>query len=90
MSWTYDEVMATLGDEAQAVPGGILVYRNEHIMVGLTGGGGFVITPEGAKILSAYEAPTAAPAPRARRPKARPVSEAELDAKLDELGLAPE
>lgn len=83
MSWTYDEVMATLGDEAQAVPGGILVYRNKHIMVGLTGGGGFVVTPEGEEILSAYEAPVAAPAPRARKAKAKPVDT--LEAALDAL-----
>lgn len=70
MSWTYSEVMATLGDEAQAVPGGILVYRGKHIMVGLTGvGGGFDITEEGQKILADYEEPV--PAPRAPKGKAK-------------------
>ena len=55
MSWTYGEVMAALGDEAQPVPGGILVFRGRHIMVGLChGGGGFDVTPEGRDILSEF------------------------------------
>jgi len=70
MSWTYDEVMATLGDEAQPVPGGILVFRGKHIMVGVChGGGGFDLTPEGHEVLSAYEEPV--PAPRPRKVKAK-------------------
>ena len=73
MSWTYDEVMAALGDEAQAVPGGILIYRSKHIMVGLTGGGGFVVTPEGAEILKDYEVHVAAPRTKAK-PKHKPAT----------------
>lgn len=78
MSWTYETVMATLGDEAQPVPGGILVFRGKHIMVGLChGGGGFDVTPEGREILAEYEAP--APVARARRvgPKTKDTEEKE-------------
>ena len=78
MSWTYGEVMAALGDEAQPVPGGILVFRDKHIMVGLChGGGGFDVTPEGHEILSAFEEPV--PAPRQLKAKAK-AKHAELDA----------
>jgi len=74
MSWTYGEVMAALGDEAQPVPGGILVFRGKHIMVGLChGGGGFDITAEGAKILSEFEAPVVAPRKLKAKAAAKPV-----------------
>ena len=75
MSWTYGEVMAALGDEAQPVPGGILVFRGRHVMVGLChGGGGFEVTPEGRDILSEFEEPVAAP--RKRKARAEPKGEA--------------
>jgi hypothetical protein len=65
MSWTYGEVMAALGDEAQPVPGGILVFRGKHIMVGLChGGGGFDVTPEGLDVLSEFDEPVGTPRPR--------------------------
>ena len=70
--------MATLGSEAQPVPGGILVFRGKHIMVGLChGGGGFDVTPEGHEILAEYEAP--APVARARKvgPRVKDVEEKE-------------
>jgi len=82
MSWTYGEVMAALGDEAQPVPGGILVFRGKHIMVGLChGGGGFDITPEGADILSEFEEPVVAPRKVKAKaaPKAAPVEVPPLD-----------
>jgi hypothetical protein len=78
MSWTYEAVMATLGDEAQPVPGGILVFRGKHIMVGLChGGGGFGVTPEGHEILAEYEAP--APVARARKVGSRAKAEPPVD-----------
>ena len=83
MSWTYSEVMAALGDEAQPVPGGILVFRGKHIMVGLChGGGGFDVTPEGAEILSEFEEPVVAP----RKPKTKAASKSAV-AELDALDL---
>jgi hypothetical protein len=83
MSWTYGEVMAALGDEAQPVPGGILVFRGKHIMVGLChGGGGFDVTPEGLEILSEFEEPVVAP----RKHKAQVASKAAV-AELDALDL---
>ena len=83
MSWTYGEVMAALGDEAQPVPGGILVFRGKHIMVGLChGGGGFDVTPEGLEILSAFDEPVVAP----RKLKAKAVPK-EAVAALDALDL---
>lgn len=94
MSWTYDEVMNVLGDEAQPVPGGILVFRDKHIMVGLChGGGGFDITPEGADILSAYEDPVVAPRKvktKAAKPKdVMPVGDTEpaADTGVDNLDI---
>ena len=82
MSWTYGEVMAALGDEAQPVPGGILVHRGEHIMVGLChGGGGFDITPEGLEILNAFEEPVVAP----RKLKAKVEHKAKVEPEVEEL-----
>lgn len=52
MAYTYEQVMELLGDEAQAVPGAIVVHRGKHIDVAYTNvGGGFVVTAEGAEIL---------------------------------------
>jgi hypothetical protein len=85
MPWTYGEVMAALGDEAQPVPGGILVFREKHIMVGLChGGGGFDVTPEGMDILNEFEEPVVAP--RARKAKAKPAPTSALAVDLDDLG----
>lgn len=82
MSWTYGEVMAALGDEAQPVPGGILVFRGKHIMVGLChGGGGFDVTPEGLDILSEFEEPVVAP----RKPKVKVEPKAKAEQKVDAL-----
>ncbi len=84
MSWTYGEVMAALGDEAQPVPGGILVFRGKHIMVGLChGGGGFDVTPEGMDILNEFEEPVVAP----RKIKAKAATKAAV-AELDALDLS--
>ena len=86
MSWTYGEVMAALGDEAQPVPGGILVFRGKHIMVGLChNGGGFDVTPEGMDILNEFEEPVVAPrqlktkAKATTKPAAPAVDVAEVD-----------
>jgi hypothetical protein len=79
MSWTYGEVMAALGDEAQPVPGGILVFRDKHIMVGLChGGGGFDVTPEGLDILSEFEEPVAVP----RKTKVKVEHKAKVEPKV--------
>lgn len=85
MPWTYGEVMAALGDEAQPVPGGILVFREKHIMVGLChGGGGFDVTPEGMEILSEFEEPVVAP--RQRKTKAKAATKPTAPA-LDDVDL---
>ena len=85
MPWTYGEVMAALGDEAQPVPGGILVFREKHIMVGLChGGGGFDVTPEGMEILSEFEEPVVAP--RQRKTKAKATTKPTAPA-LDDVDL---
>lgn len=86
MPWTYGEVMAALGDEAQPVPGGILVFRGKHIMVGLChGGGGFDVTPEGLDILSEFEEPVAVP--RKAKAKAKVEPEVKSLPSLDEVNL---
>lgn len=87
MPWTYGEVMAALGDEAQPVPGGILVFREKHIMVGLChGGGGFDVTPEGMDILNEFEEPVVAPRARKAKAKPTPTSTSTLAVDLDDLG----
>ena len=68
MSWTYEQIVDALGEEAQPVPGAIMVYRGKHIIIAeVYGGGGFAITPEGAAILAALEPPKEAPKPRGRK-----------------------
>ena len=87
MAWTYEEVMAKLGDEAQAVPGGILVFREKHIMVGLTSvGGGFSITDEGRKILEPEAVEDAEEAPKPKAPRAKKAV-APVEPELDALDL---
>lgn len=82
MAYTYEEVMSKLGDEAQAVPGAIIVYRSKHIVVAEVGlNGGFSITTEGFKLLEeSAEIISETPKKGIRKPK--PVDD------LDSLDLA--
>lgn len=80
MSWTYDEVMAALGDEAQAVPGAIVVFRGKHIVVAEnTIGHGFSVTPEGLALLGDKQADTVASKPRKRAVKSADVVVDDID-----------
>ena len=68
MAWTYEQIVDALGEEAQPVPGAIMVFRGKHIIVAeVFGGGGFAITPEGAEILEALEPPKETHKPRGRK-----------------------
>lgn len=84
MAWTYEEVMAKLGDEAQAVPGAIIVFRNKHIVVAETSTDrGFRVTDEGAALLGEKEEVKAA-----SKPAKKPVKSANVLATEDlDLGV---
>jgi hypothetical protein len=67
MAYTYEQVMELLGDEAQAVPGAIVVFRDKHIDVARVSlKNGFLVTPEGIEILDALSADAK---PKGRSPK---------------------
>ena len=77
MSWTCDEVVAVLGEDAQIVAGGIVVLHHDetlgryrHVQVATLSGNSFVVTEEGLEILELREKPKAAPKKDA--PKAAP------------------
>lgn len=65
-AWTYEQVMAKLGDEAQAVPGAIVVFRDKHIEVARVSlENGFSVTDAGRELLGdlpADEVPKKSPA----------------------------
>lgn len=87
MAWTYEEVMAKLGDEAQAVPGAIVVFRNKHIEVArVTIDGGFHVTEEGRKILEPEAVEDAEEAPKPKAPRAKKAV-APVEPELDALDL---
>lgn len=92
MSWTCDEVLAVLGDEAQATAGGILVLamvegddgivRPKHIKVGSFSGLSFLLTDEGAEYLARKQKPEVA------KPKSKGVSKPKpVDPAIDDLVL---
>ena len=72
MAFTYEEVLSALGEDAQCVPGAIVVFGSlasdatsvqRHIIVGEVGlHGGFAVTPDGLELLAE------------RAPKKQPVS----------------
>ena len=88
MAYTHEEVMAILGDEAQAVPGAIVVFRDKHIEVAkLRVGGGFELTVEGRELLDAM-IPVDAPEKHEGK-KSKKVGKAPVDAApvVDDLDL---
>lgn len=89
MSWTYDEVMAALGDEAQAVPGAIIVFRNKHIVVAETSTDrGFKVTDAGAALLAEFAPPLEqTQAPKLARKPRKPVESANTSATAVEPDL---
>ena len=88
MAWTYEEVMERLGDEAQAVPGAIVVFRNKHITVAETRlGSGFVVTPEGLEILGDKQEKPAAKRPQKTARPVPPVVESATMSAGDDLEL---
>lgn len=74
MSWTCDEVLAALGDEAQVTAGGIVVLamiegedgitRPKHIKIGNFSGMSFILTEDGIEYLADYEKPEAVAKPK--------------------------
>ena len=87
MAYTYDEVMALLGDEAQAVPGAIVVFRNKHIEVAKVNlGSGFEVTAEGLALLDELKATAT---PKASRKPKKAVESANTSADVvDDLDLS--
>lgn len=90
MSWTCDEVLAVLGDEAQATAGGIIVLaviegedgvkRPKHLKIGSFSGQSFILTDEGTKYLADKSVPKTA--------KPKGVSRAKpVEPSLDDLVL---
>lgn len=76
MAWTYEEVMEKLGDEAQAVPGAILVFRDKHIVVAeVSIGSGFSVTPDGLEILGEK---VVKPQGKTKKPAALDIGDLEL------------
>lgn len=87
MSYTYEEVMALLGDEAQAVPGAIVVFRNKHIEVAkLDVGGAFIVTDAGRSLLDELKAPAEPVKPAKRTKKTEQVVESANEL-VDDLSL---
>ena len=73
MSWNPESVAKALGDEAQVVPGCIMVFRGKHIVVMEVDQNGFRLTEEGAKILGeATSAPAETPAEEPKRRAKKP------------------
>lgn len=67
-AWTLDEVVSTLGDDAQVVPGGVIVHHfsaskgtSSNVLVASLAAGAFAVTPEGEEILEALLAKRLAP-----------------------------
>lgn len=86
MSYTFQQVVDLLGDEAQTCAGSIIVFRNRHIEVAkMHVGGGFEVTAEGQELLASL-APVEAPKPTKRTKKAEPVVES-ANALVDDLDL---
>lgn len=85
MAYTYDEVMSLLGDEAQAVPGCIMVFRDKHIVVAeVSAERGFRVTEAGSVLLVEIAGGT----PKAAtKPARKSVKSADKLATLSDLDL---
>ena len=79
MSWSCDEVLAALGDDAQAVASGIVttvtevddegIERKKHVLVGKFEGMSFVLTAAGTELLETREKPAPKKAKGVSKPK---------------------
>ena len=89
MSYTFQQVLDLLGDEAQSCAGSIIVFRGKHIEVAKSHvGGAFEVTAEGLELLNAQVAAAEpeAPKPAKRTKKTEQVVES-ANALVDDLSL---
>lgn len=99
MSWSFDEVMAVLGDEAEVIASGVKVLattitiidgvelvKREAILIGRFEGMSFVLTDAGTAYLDGKQQPVQEQKPKRGLKKKAVDVPAESDM-LDDLGL---
>ena len=82
MAYTYEQILAKLGDEAQPVPGAIIVNRGTNVVVAeVTSEGALRITAVGEEILDSIPDVAEKPAKRSRK------ADTAADVSLSDLNL---